>query len=155
MADLCVTTERRLGFYLSLERKPSCMPIRIEHIAIWTGDLDRCKNFYVSYFGAIAGPHYVNPAKGFESCFLGFADGARLEAMTTTTLPLVEIIPGAQRLGLTHLAISVGSERLVDELTARLRADGIAIADGPRRTGDGYYESVIIDPDGNRIEICA
>ena len=24
----------------------------------------------------------------------------------------------------------------------------------PRRTGDGYYESVIIDPDGNRIEIC-
>jgi lactoylglutathione lyase len=97
----------------------------------------------------------VNPAKGFESCFLGFADGARLEAMTTTTLPLVEITPGAQRLGLTHLAISVGSERLVDELTARLRTDGIAIVDGPRRTGDGYYESVIIDPDGNRVEICA
>jgi lactoylglutathione lyase len=131
------------------------MPMRIEHIAIWTSDLDRCKSFYVSYFGAIPGPNYVNRAKGFESCFLCFADGARLEAMTTTTLPLVAITPGAQRLGLTHLAISVGSEHLVDELTARLRADGIAIVDGPRRTGDGYYESVIIDPDGNRIEICA
>ena len=72
--------------------------------------------------------------------------------MTTTTLPLVEYGPGVQRLGLTHLAISVGSERLVDELTQRLRDDGIAVVDGPRLTGDGYYESVIIDPDGNRIE---
>jgi lactoylglutathione lyase len=128
--------------------------MRIEHVAIWTTDLARCKNFYSSYFGATAGPTYLNPAKGFESCFLSFADGARLEAMTTTTLPLVGLSPGVQRLGLTHLAISVGSERLVDQLTQRLRDDGIAVVDGPRRTGDGYYESVIIDPDGNRIEIC-
>jgi lactoylglutathione lyase len=129
--------------------------MRIEHIAIWTADLARCKKFYASYFGAVAGPNYVNPAKGFESCFLRFGDGARLEAMTTTTLSLVEAAPGAQRMGLTHLAISVGCEKLVDELTLRLRRDGFAVADGPRRTGDGYYESVIIDPDGNRIEICS
>jgi lactoylglutathione lyase len=129
--------------------------MRIEHIAIWTTDLARCKHFYTSYFGATAGPDYINPAKGFESCFISFADGARLEAMTTTSLSLVELAPGAQRLGLTHLAISVGSERLVDELTQRLRNDGIVVVDGPRRTGDGYYESVIIDPDGNRIEICS
>ena len=128
--------------------------MRIEHVAIWTTDLARCKHFYSSYFGATASPTYLNPAKGFESCFLSFADGARLEAMTKTTLPLVELSPGVQRLGLTHLAISVGSERLVDQLTQRLRDDGIAVVDGPRRTGDGYYESVIIDPDGNRIEIC-
>ncbi len=128
--------------------------MRIEHVAIWTTDLARCKHFYSSYFGATAGPTYLNPAKGFESCFLSFADGARLEAMTTTMLPLVGLSPGVQRLGLTHLAISVGSERLVDQLTQRLRDDGIAVVDGPRRTGDGYYESVIIDPDGNRIEIC-
>jgi lactoylglutathione lyase len=128
--------------------------MRIEHVAIWTADLARCKHFYSSYFGATAGPTYLNPAKGFESCFLSFADGARLEAMTTTTLPLVGLSPGVQRLGLTHLAISVGSELLVDQLTQRLRDDGIAVVDGPRRTGDGYYESVIIDPDGNRIEIC-
>jgi lactoylglutathione lyase len=129
--------------------------MRIEHIAIWTTDLERCKNFYVSYFGATAGPSYVNSAKGFESCFLHFTDGARLEAMKTTTLPLAGSPPGAQRLGLTHLALSVGSEQLVDELTSRLRVDGYSVVDGPRRTGDGYYESVIIDPDGNRIELCS
>jgi lactoylglutathione lyase len=129
--------------------------MRIEHVAIWTTDLARCKHFYTSYFGATAGPAYRNPGKGFESCFLSFADGARLEVMRTTSLPLAELAPGSQRLGLTHLAISVGSEHLVDELTQRLRNDGILVVDGPRRTGDGYYESVIIDPDGNRIEICS
>jgi len=63
--------------------------------------------------------------------------------------------PGAHRMGLTHVAISVGSEQWVDELTQRLKADGFPVLDGPRRTGDGYYESVVVDPDGNRIEITA
>lgn len=129
--------------------------MRIEHVAMWTRNLARCTDFYVTYFGASAGPIYINPAKGFESCFLSFADGARLEVMSTTSLSLAESAPGAQRLGLTHLAISVGSEPRVDELTQRLRDDGIAVVEGPRRTGDGYYESVVIDPDGNRIEICS
>jgi len=129
--------------------------MHIDHVALWTVDLERCKQFYVSYFGAVAGGEYVNPATGFESCFLSFADGARIEAMKTTTLSPVVIEPGAQRMGLTHIAISLGSEQLVDELTQRLKNDGFPILDGPRRTGDGYYESVTLDPDGNRIEITA
>jgi lactoylglutathione lyase len=129
--------------------------MRIEHVALWTHDLERCRHFYVTYFGAVAGAPYVNPAKGFESCFLSFADGARIEAMKTTMLAPVAIAPGAQRMGLTHIAFSVGSEQRVDALTQRLRDDGFTILDGPRRTGDGYYESVALDPDGNRIEITA
>jgi lactoylglutathione lyase len=129
--------------------------MRIEHVAVWTNDLERLKQFYVSYFGASAGQKYVNPDKGFESCFLSFSAGARLEIMMTTALSPVVIEPGAQRMGLTHLAISLGSEPLVDELTRRLKDDGFPILDGPRRTGDGYYESVVLDPDGNRIEITA
>ncbi|HRC72698.1 MAG TPA: VOC family protein [Candidatus Competibacter sp.] len=129
--------------------------MRIEHIALWTTDLESCKQFYIAYFGAVAGVGYTNPAKGFESCFLSFTEGARIEVMKTTTLLPVAIEPGAQRMGLTHIAISVGSEQGVDALTQRLKADGFPVLDGPRRTGDGYYESVIIDPDGNRIEITA
>lgn len=129
--------------------------MRIEHVALWTNDLERCKRFYGTYFGAIAGEKYINAAKGFESCFLSFGDGARIEVMTTSKLSPLVIEPGAQRMGLTHLAISVGSEQMVDSLTQRLRTDSFPILDGPRRTGDGYYESVVLDPDGNRIEIAA
>lgn len=129
--------------------------MRIEHIALWTDDIERCKRFYVTYFGAVAGAGYVNVKNGFESCFLSFTDGARIEVMKTTSLAPVAIEPGAQRMGLTHVAISVGSEQQVDTLTQRLKADGFHIPDGPRRTGDGYYESVVLDPDGNRIEITA
>jgi lactoylglutathione lyase len=129
--------------------------MRIDHIALWTNDLERCKRFYAQYFGATAGTNYVNLKKGFESCFLSFADGARIEAMRTTALAPVAFAPGAQRMGLTHLAIAVGSDQLVDELTQRIKDDGYQVLDGPRRTGDGYYESVVVDPDGNRIEITA
>ena len=129
--------------------------VHIEHIALWTHDLDRCKLFYTSYFGATAAPSYVNPAKGFESCFLSFSNGARLELMKTTAVPVFAYPPGTQPFGLTHLAISVGSDDAVDALTERLKNDGVPVLDGPRRTGDGYYEAVVLDPDNNRIEICA
>jgi lactoylglutathione lyase len=129
--------------------------MRIDHIALWTRDLELCRQFYVSYFGAVAGEHYVNARKGFESCFLSFTDGARIELMKTTLLSPVVIDAGAQRMGLTHFAISLGSDRQVDELTQRLKTDGHPVLDGPRTTGDGYYESVVLDPEGNRIEITA
>ncbi len=127
--------------------------MRIDHIALWTTDLERSRDFYVAYFAAAAGAPYVNPAKGFRSCFLCFASGARIELMSTTQLAPVLFERGAQRMGLTHLAIGVGSEAAVDALTRRLRDQGYPTVDGPRRTGDGYYESVVLDPDGNRIEI--
>lgn len=129
--------------------------MRIEHIALWTQDLERIKCFYVDYFGAVAGSTYVNAAKGFESCFLSFGEGARIEAMTTSTLNPIAIEAGVQRMGLTHFAVSLGCEGAVDELTQRLEAGGYPVLDGPRRTGDGYYESVVLDPDGNRVELTA
>ena len=127
--------------------------MNIEHIALWTEDIDRLAAFYVNYFDAEAGSRYHNPSKGFESCFLTFSGGARLEVMRTTGPSPVSLPPGVQRMGLTHLAIAVGSEQRVDALTRRLESDGFPVLSGPRRTGDGYYESTILDPDGNRIEI--
>jgi lactoylglutathione lyase len=127
--------------------------MRIEHVAMWTQDLERLVSFYGTYFGATVGASYANPSKGFESRFISFDTGARLEIMRTTAFAPVTYQAAAQRIGLTHLALSVGSEQRVNELTAKLRADGYQILDGPRRTGDGYYESVALDPDGNRVEI--
>jgi len=127
--------------------------IKIEHIALWVRDLDAFCAFYERSFGASIGPLYENHAKGFRSRFLSFATGTRIEAMTTTTLSPVQLPDGAQRMGLTHIAFSLGSESAVDILTAELKAQGVPVLDGPRRTGDGYYESVILDPEGNRLEL--
>jgi lactoylglutathione lyase len=135
----------------------------IEHIAIWTKDLEGLKTFYETYFQARAGAKYVNPGKGFESYFLTFASGARLELMYMPAIPASLNDPrrqgrqsrpaGRQFTGYIHLAVSVGSPAAVDDLTARLARDGYRVVDGPRHTGDGYYESCILDPDGNRVEI--
>lgn len=127
--------------------------INIEHIALWVHDLDAFCAFYERVFGASVSPQYENPTKGFCSRFLSFSTGARIEAMTTTTLSPIDLPAGAQRIGLTHFALALGSEALVDQLTAELKAQGVTVLDGPRRTGDGYYESVILDPEGNRIEL--
>jgi lactoylglutathione lyase len=120
---------------------------------MWTNDVDRLADFYAKYLGATIGAKYANRDKGFESRFLEFDGGARLELMQTSTLRPVALERGVQRMGLTHLAITVGTERRVDELTTSLRDAGFVVVDGPRRTGDGYYESVVLDPDGNRIEL--
>lgn len=55
--------------------------------------------------------------------------------------------------GLAHFAISVGSKEMVNALTGKLRADNVIIESEPRTTGDGYYESVVLDTEGNLIEI--
>ena len=127
--------------------------MKIEHVAIWTEDIERLVGFYVRYFGAHVGNRYRNPSKGFESCFLSFSSGARLEVMRTASEMPAFALPGAQRMGLTHLAFAVGSEQTVDQMTHQLQSEGFVVLDGPRLTGDGYYETVVLDPDGNRIEI--
>jgi lactoylglutathione lyase len=124
--------------------------MKIEHIALWTHDLERSKSFYATYFEGQANDKYINTTKQFESYFLTFDDGARLELMQMLT-----IADGLhqQRIGWAHIAVSIGSKSGVDELTERLRTDGYTIDSEPRTTGDGYYESIVLDPDGNRIEI--
>ncbi|MFL2101482.1 VOC family protein [Desemzia sp. FAM 23991] len=124
--------------------------MHIEHIALWVKDLEVTKDFYCNYFGAVSNDVYYNPTKGFKSYFLTFAEGARLELMTRTDV--TEAHEPAM-LGWAHLAISVGSKEKVDQLTEQLIQDGYRCQGQPRTTGDGYYESVIEDPEGNWIEI--
>jgi lactoylglutathione lyase len=127
--------------------------MKIEHIAIWTHNLERLKAFYQTYFGARTGAKYVNPARGFESYFLTFPTGGRLELMYLPSLADRPSAPSKPYVGYAHLAISIGSEQKVNALCAQLQSDGHYVLDGPRRTGDGYYEAVVLDPDGNLLEI--
>lgn len=126
--------------------------MKIEHIAIWTSDIEVMRQFYEKYFQAVSSNKYENKDKGFESYFLSFDSGARLELMKKQTANET-IVKDKEHLGIAHFALSVGSETDVNRFTARLKEDGFSIIDGPRRTGDGYYESVVLDPEGNRIEI--
>jgi lactoylglutathione lyase len=127
--------------------------MKIEHIAIWVKDLEKVKLFYERYFGAKSGAKYVNPKKGFESYFLSFDGQCRLELMQMKTIPDSKNDSHQQFTGIIHFAISTGSKEKVDSLSQQLINDGVQILDGPRTTGDGYYESVVLDPEGNRIEI--
>lgn len=127
--------------------------MKIEHIAIWCKDLEKMKDFYVRFFGATANARYHNPKNQFYSYFLGFETGARLELMQMPGIPDSKNDVMAQFSGLIHFAMSVGSEEKVNMLTEQLRKEGIRIVGEPRKTGDGYYESAILDIEGNRIEI--
>ncbi|HYH03872.1 MAG TPA: VOC family protein [Bacillota bacterium] len=128
--------------------------MHIEHIALWTNDLERLKQFYLDYFQGKAGIKYCNPLKGFESYFIAFDSGARLEIMTLLK-GLGENAATEERLivGYSHLAFAVSSRAKVDQLTEELQQNGYPVVSEPRTTGDGYYESCVLDPDGNRVEI--
>jgi len=127
--------------------------MKIEHIAFWVQDLERVKAFYETYFGAVSNEKYHNPIKNFQSYFLSFKEGARIELMHKPDVQGVSQTYENQRLGVVHLAISVGSKEKVDSLTSQLKNDGFQVVGQPRTTGDGYYESVILDPENNIIEI--
>ena len=125
--------------------------MRIEHAAMYVKDLEKAKDFFIKYFGAVPNEGYHNKNTDFRSYFLSFDEGARLEIMTRPSMDDAE--KTAARTGLIHLAFGVGSEEKVDELTARLKADGYEVLNGPRTTGDGYYESCVVGIEGNQIEI--
>lgn len=124
--------------------------MHIDHIAIWTSDLEKEKDFFLRYFECTADEKYVNSEKCFSSYFITFASGARIELMSR---PDIINHGKADTPGLTHIAIDAVSREDVDKLTERIERDGYVVAGKPRVTGDGYYESVILDPEGNRIEI--
>lgn len=130
--------------------------MKLEHIAIWTHQLENLKDFYVRHFGAVPNEKYVSEKefKGlFESYFLTFDGGARLELMRLPSIPQGDNADGFESTGLTHMAFSLDTPAELEQLFARIKESGAPIIGEPRMTGDGYYEACVLDPDGNRVEI--
>ncbi len=125
--------------------------MNIDHVAMYVNDLEKAKEFFITYFYTSSNELYHNKTTGFCSYFLTFDNGTRLEIMTRPELSEGE--KSLIRTGYIHLAFSVGSREKVDELTDRLRTDGYEVISGPRVTGDGYYESCVVALEGNQIEI--
>lgn len=122
----------------------------INHVGLYVKDLESMKDFYCTYFDGDASALYTNKQKGFSSYFISFDGGARVELMTKHG---ITDHPNAPYLGFAHLAFSLGSRDRVEGLTERLKEEGYKVISGPRVTGDGYYESVVLDPEGNAIEL--
>jgi len=125
--------------------------MRIDHVALYVNNLDAAKDFFMRYFDAVSNEGYHNTSTDFQSYFLRFADGSRLELMTRPDL--TDSGDLLNRFGYAHIAFSAGSKTAVDELTQTLKIDGYPVISGPRTTGDGYYESCILGFEGNLIEI--
>lgn len=125
--------------------------MKIAHIALWTRNLDAQVAFWQNVFGGQSNERYVSQNRpGFESHFITLDEGATIELMTVPTLSNAP--EATEFVGWAHIALMVGTKQDVDRLVEQARAQGTLLS-APRMTGDGYYEAVIADPDGNRVEI--
>ena len=149
--------------------------MRIDHAALFCRDLEQMRQFFIDYFDARSNEQYHNPRTGLRTYILSFTEGStRLELMQRTEQrepssslewpsrdgrrqsqrpDVQDADPPQPTIGYVHLSFAVGSRKGVDLLTRRLAADGYTITSGPRTTGDGYYESSILGPEGIQIEI--
>lgn len=122
----------------------------LNHIGLYVANLEDTKHF-LKVFRGYGRRKYHNPRKLFSSYLLSFEGGARLEIMTRPGLSAMAERSG--NYGYAHISVSVGSREKVDAVTMRLTDDGYRLLDGPRTTGDGFYESAVLDGEGNVIEI--
>ena len=127
--------------------------MKIEHVALWVDNLEDIKNFYVKYFDMVSNEKYLNPHKQFSSYFLSFRGSeTRIEILKRPDIVDTQNQRG-NTMWLTHFAMSVGCKEQANSIAERLREDGYIIYSEPRTNGDGYYESVVLDPEGNPVEI--
>jgi lactoylglutathione lyase len=122
---------------------------QIEHIALATNDLECLCDFY-EQLGALASPPSTDPDTGLRSCVLDFC-GVRLELFEppASSEGPVDV---RRSTGLLHLGFVLGSADAVDALSNVIAAAGHRVFEPPHRAGElGRYESVVLDPDGNRV----
>lgn len=125
--------------------------MKIAHVALWTRNLNAQKSFWQDFFAGTSNELYISKNRpGFRSHFISLLEGPTIELMSLNDLAAG---PHGQELtGWAHIAIHVGSRQEVDSMVTKASEQGILVSPA-RTTGDGYYEAIIRDPDGNLIEI--
>ena len=130
----------------------------IDHAALWVTDLDGARDFYSHWFNGHSNGLYENPRTGLRTYILHFTDGPWEERRTRLELmSRPDVAAPAERTGpgWAHVSFSLPGRDDVDRLAADMAEAGVRLVDGPRQTGDGYYEAAILDPEGNRVELLA
>ena len=127
--------------------------MNIEHVAIYVNNLEVEKDFFVKYFGAKISDEFGYFPNGFACCFLAFNNGLLLEIWHVNGM--FDPKKAKYRSGYHHIALNVGDKNAVNNLTQQMEDDGVYIVAAPRLTGDGYYASIVTDPEGNEIELLA
>ena len=126
--------------------------MRIEHIALFCKDLEQMRQFFLDHFEAVSNGVYHNPRTGLRTYILTFPEGgARLELMQRPDT--IDADPSKPNIGFVHVSFALGCKEAVDAKTQELRDAGYQITSGPRTTGDGYYESCVLGPEGIQIEV--
>ena len=125
--------------------------MKIAYVSMYVNDLDKMKDFFVKYFKATVNDKYENFQKGYIYCYLKFDEGSRLSLVSGPNI----VEPQEQALvrGLNRFAIAVNSKEEVKSITDQLEKDGYQVVNGFRMNGYGEYESRILDPEGNELEI--
>jgi lactoylglutathione lyase len=124
---------------------------QIEHVALATNDLGCLCDFY-QQLGTVASPPCTDPDTGLRSCVLDFC-GVRLELFERPRNGEGAAGAGGSP-GLAHVGFALGSADAVDELSRVMAAAGHRVLEPPHRAGElGRYESVVLDPDGNRLKL--
>ena len=129
--------------------------MKVDHISIWTYSIEGLKNFYMHYFDASSSEIYYNHSREFSSYFLSFDGDCRIKIMQMPNIPKSKNDPLKHYTGIANFSVKARNRQDVDRLTGILKQDGFQILSEPRTTGEGYYESIILDPDSNTVKIIA
>lgn len=122
--------------------------MKLSHIGIEADDIERLRYWYMRYFAMSSSELYSDPARGLKCYFLRSSD---------PSASALEIIHHSGKQAgqptTAHLAVSTGSRQGVDFLIELLRTDGNTVVLEPFEAVNGCYMGVVLDPEGNRVEI--
>ena len=122
--------------------------MKISNVGIFVKDLEGAKNFFINYFGAEVHAVYNEEENRDYSYIMKMGEGAKLELMTKPEI--VDEKKDPNRTGFVHICVKVDSREKLDEIIAKIKADGYHIFYEPATNGGNEiraitYEDLILE----------